>query len=204
VPPRAIEAAGLQAGMPMPPLALQDELSLSLGVHVADQTRKDLAAAGLPYPEHPGEAVLRRLCDLGRNGKKAGRGFYDYAEGGRDKRLWPGLAELYPARADQPEQPEQRELIDRLMFAQANEAARCLEEGVLRSVADANVGSILGWGFAPFQGGALQFINVVGLPAFVARCRELAARHGQRFAPAALLVRMAEAGERFEEGQPAT
>jgi 3-hydroxyacyl-CoA dehydrogenase/enoyl-CoA hydratase/3-hydroxybutyryl-CoA epimerase len=203
VPPRAIEAAGLQAGMPMPPLALQDELSLSLGVHVADQTRKDLAAAGLPYPEHPGEAVLRRLCDLGRNGKKAGRGFYDYAEGGRDKRLWPGLAELYPARADQPEQPEQRELIDRLMFAQANEAARCLEEGVLRSVADANVGSILGWGFAPFQGGALQFINGVGLPAFVARCRELAARHGQRFAPAALLVRMAEAGERFEEGQPA-
>jgi 3-hydroxyacyl-CoA dehydrogenase/enoyl-CoA hydratase/3-hydroxybutyryl-CoA epimerase len=200
VHPRSIEVAGLQAGMPMPPLALQDEVSLSLGVHVADQTRKDLAAAGIPYREHPGERVLRQVCELGRVGKKAGQGFYDYA--GNEKSLWPGLAELYPVKT-MNEQPEQRELIDRLMFAQANEAARCLEEGVLRSVADANIGSIFGWGFAPFQGGALQFINSYGLPAFVARARELAARYGERFAPAALLVKMAEQGEHFEEGQPA-
>ncbi len=201
VHPRSIEVAGLQAGMPMPPLALQDEVSLSLGVHVADQTRKDLAAAGIPYKEHPGERVLRQVCELGRVGKKAGKGFYDYAAGG-EKSLWPGLAELYPVKA-MNEQPEQRELIDRMMFAQANETARCLQEGVLRSVADANIGSIFGWGFAPFQGGALQFINSYGVPEFVARSRELAARHGERFEPAALLVTMAEKGERFEEGQPA-
>ena len=199
VHPRSIEVAGLQAGMPMPPLALQDEVSLSLGVHVADQTRKDLAAVGLPYKEHPGERVLRRVCELGRVGKKAGKGFYDYS--GSDKSLWPGLADLYPVKAH--EQPAQRELIDRMMFAQANETARCLEEGVLRSVADANIGSIFGWGFAPFQGGALQFINSRGLPEFVARARELAARYGERFAPAPLLVKMAEKGERFDEGQPA-
>lgn len=194
VHPRAIEVAGLQAGMPMPPLALQDEVSLSLGVHVSDQTRKDLAAEGKAHVEHPGESVLRQLCEIGRVGRKAGSGFYDWSGG--DKALWPGLAALYPVA---PAQPSQRELIDRMMFAQANEAARCLEEGVLRSVADANIGSIFGWGFAPFQGGALQFINAYGLPQFVARARELAAAHGARFAPAALLVRMAENGERFAE-----
>jgi len=192
VHPRSIEAAGLQAGMPMPPLALQDEVSLSLGVHVSDQTRKDLAAEGKPYTEHPGERVLRQLCEIGRVGKKAGQGFYDWTEDG--KTLWPELGRLYPLAA---QQPGQQELIDRLMFAQANEAARCLQEGVLRSVADANIGSIFGWGFAPFQGGALQFINAYGLPAFVARAQALAAAHGPRFAPAQLLVDMAQRGERF-------
>ncbi|MDN3921212.1 3-hydroxyacyl-CoA dehydrogenase NAD-binding domain-containing protein [Roseateles violae] len=194
VHPRAIEVAGLQAGMPMPPLALQDEVSLSLGVHVAEQTRKDLEAEGKAYTGHPGEPVLRQLCEIGRVGKKAGKGFYDWADGG--KTLWPELGTLYPLAA---EQPAQRELIDRLMFAQANEAARCLQEGVLRSVADANIGSIFGWGFAPFQGGALQFINSYGLPEFVARARELAAAHGERFAPAQIVVDMAARGERFAE-----
>jgi 3-hydroxyacyl-CoA dehydrogenase/enoyl-CoA hydratase/3-hydroxybutyryl-CoA epimerase len=85
------------------------------------------------------------------------------------------------------------------MFAQANEAARCLEEGVLRSVADGNIGSIFGWGFAPFRGGALQFIDSLGVPAFVSRARELAARHGPRFEPAALLVRLASEGRRIGE-----
>ena len=183
--------AGLQAVMPMPPLALQDEVSLSLSMHVAEQTRKDLAAEGRTVPEHPGMAVIRQLCEAGRIGKKARQGFYDYTDDG--KRLWPGLAELFPVAATQP---DQRELIDRLMFAQANEAARCLEEGVLRSVADGNIGSIFGWGFAPFRGGALQFIDTVGVAAFVARARELAAAHGPRFEPAAMLVRLAETGER--------
>ncbi|WP_425260139.1 3-hydroxyacyl-CoA dehydrogenase NAD-binding domain-containing protein [Rubrivivax sp. RP6-9] len=192
VHPRSIEVAGLQAGMPMPPLALQDEVSLSLGLHVADQTKKDLAAEGKPYAEHPGMRVVRQLCEIGRIGKKAGQGFYDYAGG--DKALWPGLATLFPVAAAQP---AQRELIDRLMFAQANEAARCFEEGVLRSVADANIGSIFGWGFAPFHGGALQFIDAMGAAAFVARSRELAARFGPRFEPAAVVVRQAETGGRF-------
>ena len=198
VHPRSIEVAGLQAGMPMPPLALQDEVSLSLGVHVADQTRKDLAAEGKAYVGHPGESVLRALCEIGRVGKKAGKGFYDWAESsaGGGKTLWPELTKLYPLAA---QQPDQKELIDRMMFAQANEAARCLEEGVLRSVADANIGSIFGWGFAPFQGGALQFINAYGLPEFVARARELAAAHGERFTPAQRLIEMAQRGERFME-----
>jgi 3-hydroxyacyl-CoA dehydrogenase/enoyl-CoA hydratase/3-hydroxybutyryl-CoA epimerase len=190
VHPRSIEVAGLQAGMPMPPLALQDEVSLSLGLHVAEQTKKDLAAVGKPCSEHPGMRVLRQLCEIGRIGKKAGKGFYDYSEGG--KQLWPELATLYPVAAVQP---DAQELVDRLMIAQANEAARCLEEGVLRSVADGNIGSIFGWGFAPFQGGALQYINAMGPAAFVARARALASRFGPRFEPAAIVVRLAEQGQ---------
>jgi 3-hydroxyacyl-CoA dehydrogenase/enoyl-CoA hydratase/3-hydroxybutyryl-CoA epimerase len=192
VHPRSIEVAGLQAGMPMPPLALQDEVSLSLSVHVAEQTKKDLAAEGKTLPEHPGYAVIRHLVEIGRIGKKAGKGFYDYTDAG--KALWPELTKLYPTAA---EQPAQRELIDRLMFAQANEAARCHEEKVLRSAADGNIGSIFGWGFAPFQGGALRFIDSMGAKAFVARARELAAKYGPRFEPAAVVVKMAETGGRF-------
>jgi 3-hydroxyacyl-CoA dehydrogenase/enoyl-CoA hydratase/3-hydroxybutyryl-CoA epimerase len=192
VHPRSIEAAGLQAGMPMPPLALQDEVSLSLSLHVADQTKKDLAAEGKPYTEHPGMAVVRQLCEIGRVGKKAGKGFYDWNDDG--KGLWPELVKLYPVAA---QQPAQGELIDRLLFAQVNEAARCYEEGVLRSVADANIGSIFGWGFAPFHGGALQFINAMGAKAFVARARELAALHGPRFSPAAVVVKRADEGGAF-------
>lgn len=197
VHPRSIEVAGLQAGMPMPPLALQDEVSLSLGLHVAEQTKKDLAAEGKPFVEHPGLSVVRQMCEIGRIGKKAGRGFYDWPEDkGGEKALWPELTTLYPTA---PQQPAQRELIDRLMFAQANEAARCYEEGVLRSVADANVGSIFGWGFAPFQGGALQYINAMGAKRFVERARELAATHGPRFEPAAVIVKMAETGGSFHD-----
>ncbi len=198
VHPRHVEQAGLQAGMPMPPLALQDEVSLSLSLHVIEQTRKDLAAADEVYRAHPGEEVIRQLCEIGRVGKKAGQGFYDYGQGSDNsgKRLWPGLAEMYPP-AD--EQPPQRELIDRLMIVQANEAARCLQEGVLRSVADGNVGSIFGWGFAPFHGGALQYVNAMGPKAFVARARELAAVHGARFEPAAIVVELAESGRTFAD-----
>ncbi len=193
VHPRSIEVAGQQAGMPMPPLALQDEVSLSLSLHVAEQTKKDFAAEGKVFAEHPGVSVIRQLCEIGRIGKKAGKGFYDWGDDG--KTLWPELARMYPVAATQP---EQRELIARLMFAQANEAARCVEEGVLRSTADGNIGSIFGWGFAPFHGGALQFINAMGAQAFVVRGRELAARHGPRFEPAAIVVQQAQAGGRFD------
>ena len=195
VHPRSIEVAGLKAGMPMPPLALQDEVSLSLSLHISAQTRKDLAAEGIAYPAHPGEAVLQEVCGVrGRVGKKSGQGLYDYQ--GKDKTLWPGLLEIYPPKA---EQPSQQDIIDRLMFIQANEAARCFEEKVVRSVSDTNIGSIFGWGFAPHQGGALQFINAMGAEAFVARSRELAQRHGARFEPAAIVVKMAQEGGRFED-----
>jgi 3-hydroxyacyl-CoA dehydrogenase/enoyl-CoA hydratase/3-hydroxybutyryl-CoA epimerase len=192
VHPRAIEVAGLQAGMPMPPLALQDEVSLSLAVHVADQTKKDLAAEGKPYDEHPGMAVARQLCEIGRIGRKAGQGFYDYD--GDDKHLWPGLTAMFPTAATQPPLAE---LVDRLLYAQAVESARCLEEGVLRSVVDANVGSIFGWGFAPCHGGTLQFINATGAAAFAARARELAARYGRRFEAPASVLAHARAGTSF-------
>ena len=192
VHPRSIEVAGLQAGMPMPPLALQDEVSLSLSLHVAEQTQRDLANEGIPWQEHPALGVVRRLCEAGRVGKKVGKGFYDWREDG--KQLWAGLAGLFPAA---PQQPPQQELIDRMLWVQANEAARCLEEGVLRSVADANIGSIFGWGFAPFHGGALQFIDAMGAPAFVRRARELAARFGPRFEPAAVVVQQAQQGGGF-------
>lgn len=194
VHPRSIEAAGIKAGMPMPPLALQDEVSLRLSLHVADQTRKDLAAERKPLPEHPGEPVLRMVGGTHqRLGKKTGKGLYDY--NGRDKSLWPELTKLYPTAA---EQPSQQELIDRLMFVQANEAARCFEEKVVRSVADGNIGSIFGWGFAPFHGGALQFINAMGAARFVERSRELAERHGARFAPADIVVMQAAEDGHFE------
>lgn len=193
--PRAIEQAGLAAGMPVGPLALQDEVSLSLALHVMSQTRKDFEAEGKEYRAHPGEAVIRRMVeDLDRPGKRAGRGFYDYPEGGK-KRLWSGLAEHWPVKA---EPLSQQEMVDRLLYAQANETARCYEEGVLRSVSDANIGSIFGWGFAPVHGGTLQFINSVGgTRAFVARARRLAEAYGERFAPAQVLVDMAERGENF-------
>jgi 3-hydroxyacyl-CoA dehydrogenase/enoyl-CoA hydratase/3-hydroxybutyryl-CoA epimerase len=198
VHPRSIEVAGLQAGMPMPPLALQDEVSLSLSLHVAEQTRRDLASEGMPWQEHPALGVVRQLCEAGRVGKKVGKGFYDWHEDG--KQLWTGLTGLFPVAA---QQPPQQELIDRMMFAQANEAARCLEEGVLRSVADANIGSIFGWGFAPFHGGALQFIDAMGAAVFVGRARELAARFGPRFEPADIIVQQALQGGRFgDRGQP--
>ena len=192
--PRSIEVAGLQAGMPVGPLAVQDEVSLSLSLHVLEQTRKDLAAEGKQAPEHPGVAVVEKMVKaLDRPGKKAGKGFYDYPAGGQ-KHLWSGLAEQFPLR----EQLPQRELIDRLMFAQANEAAKCYAEKVVESVADTNIGSIFGWGFAPFQGGALQFINAYGVQNFVKRSRELAKRYGERFKPAPILVKMAKEGRRFE------
>jgi 3-hydroxyacyl-CoA dehydrogenase/enoyl-CoA hydratase/3-hydroxybutyryl-CoA epimerase len=198
VHPRSIEQAGLQAGMPMPPLALQDEVSLSLSMHVRDQTKKDLAAEGKTYVDHPAESVTRQLVEIGRIGKKAGKGFYDWGQGpdGKGKSLWPELTKMYPPK---PEQPSQQEIIDRLLFAQANEAARCYEEKVVLSVADANIGSIFGWGFAPFQGGALQFINAYGLQRFVERARELAKKYGARFEPAGVVVRMAGEGKGFAD-----
>ncbi len=191
--PRAIEMAGLQAGMPVGPLAVQDEVSLSLSMHVLEQTRKDYAAEGKTVAEHPGVAVVEKMCKtLDRPGKKAGKGFYDYPASGQ-KQLWSGLSEQFPLATQLPQQ----ELIDRLMFAQANEAAKCYEEKVVESVADTNIGSIFGWGFAPFQGGALQFINAYGVDNFVRRSKELAKQYGERFKPARILVRMAKEGSTF-------
>lgn len=194
--PRSIEVAGLKAGMPMPPLALQDEVSLSLSLHVMQQTKRALQAEGKTFTPHPAMPVVEKMVkELGREGKKVGKGFYDYPENG-EKRLWPELTNLYPTKE---EQPSQQDLVDRLLYVQANETAKCYEENVVRTVADANVGSIFGWGFAPNQGGTLQFINSIGVKKFVERSHELAAAYGERFAPANILVEMAEKAQEFSD-----
>lgn len=193
--PRAIEMAGLQAGMPVGPLALHDEVSLSLSWHIMQQTRKDCDAEGKPFIPHPAAAALQKMVvDLERAGKRAGKGFYDYPADG-PKHLWAGLQQAFPLAA---QQLPQKDLIERLMFVQANEAAKCFEEKVVLTAADANIGSIFGWGFAPFQGGALQYINAYGIADFVRRAEELAERFSGYFAPAAILLRMAQDGARFE------
>ena len=192
--PRSIEMAGLQAGMPVGPLAVHDEVSLSLSLHILEQTRKDFAAEGKPFPEHPANGITEKMVRvLNRPGKKAGKGFYDYPVGGQ-KHLWSGLAEQFPLK----EQLAQQELMDRLLFIQANESAKCFEEGVVESVADTNIGSIFGWGFGPFHGGTLQFINAYGLEKFVKRAKDLEKKYGERFKPAKILVKMAKEGRKFE------
>ena len=196
VHPRSIEVAGMKSGMPMPPLALQDEVSLSLSLHVMEQTKKAMEAEGKTFTPHPAMSVVEKMVkEFGREGKKVSKGFYDYPENG-EKHIWSDLTELYPTT---DEQPSQQDLVDRLLYVQANETAKCYEENVVRTVADANIGSIFGWGFAPNQGGTLQFINSVGVDKFVARSRELAQKYGARFEPAQILVAMAAKGEVFSD-----
>ncbi|MDQ1257167.1 MAG: 3-hydroxyacyl-CoA dehydrogenase / enoyl-CoA hydratase / 3-hydroxybutyryl-CoA epimerase [Candidatus Hydrogenedentes bacterium] len=192
--PRAIESAGMQAGMPVGPLAVSDEISLALMWHIREQTRKDLEAEGKELPAHPGFKVVEAMVnEHKRLGKAAGAGFYEYPSDGK-KFLWPELGTLFPPKG--VELP-QSEMIDRMMFAQCIETARCYEEGILTSVADANIGSVFGWGFAPFKGGSLQFINDYGVRDFVHRATELAGKYGDRFSPPSLLVKMADKGETF-------
>ena len=195
--PRSIEVAGMKSGMPMPSLALQDEVSLSLSLQVMQQARQAMEMKGKKFIPHPAMPVIEKMVkEFGREGKKVAKGFYDYPKNS-DKHLWPKLTELYPTI---DEQPSQQDLVDRLLYVQANETAKCFEENVVRSVADANVGSIFGWGFAPNQGGTLQFINSVGIDKFVERSRELANLYGVRFEPANILVKMAQKGEVFTDG----
>jgi 3-hydroxyacyl-CoA dehydrogenase/enoyl-CoA hydratase/3-hydroxybutyryl-CoA epimerase len=191
---RSIEAAGLQAGMPVGPLALTDEISLSLLWHIRQQTIEDLKAQGKKPTEHPAyEVANKMLNELKRPGKAAGAGFYEYPKGDGKKHLWSGLKQNFPEGNQLP----QKDLIDRLMFIQAIETARCLEEGVLRNIPDANIGSIFGWGFAPFKGGTLQYINDYGLKEFIVRAKELQGTYGERFAVPDLLEKMAVEGGGF-------
>jgi 3-hydroxyacyl-CoA dehydrogenase/enoyl-CoA hydratase/3-hydroxybutyryl-CoA epimerase len=144
--------------------------------------------------ESPADQVINHFVEnLGRIGKKAGKGFLDYPADGR-KQLWPGLADEYPPAA---EQPDVQEVIKRLMYIQGVETARCMEENVVTDPRDADVGSILGWGFAPFRGGVMSMVHTAGVENFVAECDRLAQAYGPRFSPPAMLRNMVAKGEQL-------
>lgn len=185
VEPASIEAAGAQAGYPAAPLQLSDELNLELMHKIATETRKGAEAAGGTYEPHPAEAVVEKMIEIGRPSRLKGAGFYEYVDGKRAG-LWPGLRETFNSGSTSI--PLQ-DMIDRMLFAEAIETQKCLDEGVLTSTADANIGSIMGIGYPPYTGGSAQFIVGYegalgrGKEAFVARARELAERYGDRFTP---------------------
>lgn len=190
VEPASIEQAGLQAGYPAAPLQLSDELNLELMHKIAVATREGIEAAGGKYEKQMNETVVEKMIELGRPSRLKGAGFYEYVDGKRTG-LWPGLRETFNSGSATP--PLQ-DMIDRMLFAEALETQKCLDEGVLTSTADANIGAIMGIGFPPWTGGTAQFIvgyegpHGVGKDAFVARAKELAAKYGDRFTPPSSLL----------------
>ncbi|MDH1704352.1 3-hydroxyacyl-CoA dehydrogenase NAD-binding domain-containing protein [Acinetobacter johnsonii] len=190
VHPARIEMAALKAGMPVGPLAIQDEVALTLSEHVANETRKALQAEGKDLPRSGADDVIQTMIHtFDRKGKAAGAGFYDYPEGGK-KHLWEGLNH-WKKDVDISEQ----EMIDRFLFVQSLDTLRCYEENVLESVIDANIGSIFGIGFAPWTGGAIQFLNQYGLDQAVQRASQLEAKYGERFKAPQRLVESVSSGQ---------
>ena len=190
VHPARIEMAALKAGMPVGPLAIQDEVALTLSEHVANETRKALQAEGKDLPRSGADDVIQTMIHtFDRKGKAAGAGFYDYPEGGK-KHLWEGLNH-WKQDVDISEQ----EMIDRFLFVQSLDTLRCYEENVLESIIDANIGSIFGIGFAPWTGGAIQFLNQYGLDQAVQRANELEAKYGERFKAPQRLVESVPSGQ---------
>jgi len=193
VPPAMIEQAGKQAGMPVGPLSLNDEVAVDLAFKVLKATKAQLGEGAVDPAQ---EKLLSDMVEKhGRLGRKNKKGFYDYPEAG-PKRLWPGLADLVGKRLA-PEQVDMEELKHRLLVTQALEAARTYEEGVDTDPREADVGSIIGFGFAPYSGGTLSFIDNMGAAAFVKLCEGLAKKHGERFKPNRQLKRMAKTGESY-------
>lgn len=195
----SVEQAAAQAGYPAKVLSLMDELTLTLPRKIRNETRRAVEEAGGSWAGHPADTVIDRMVDeFGRTGRSGGAGFYDYGDDGRRTGLWPGLREHF---AKQDVDVPFTDMVERMLFSEALDSVRCLEENVLTSVADANIGSIMGIGFPAWTGGVLQYINGYegGLSGFVARARELAERYGERFEPPALLVGKAERGEVFAD-----
>jgi 3-hydroxyacyl-CoA dehydrogenase/enoyl-CoA hydratase/3-hydroxybutyryl-CoA epimerase len=184
IPAQSVEQAALQAGYPTGPLALFDEVSLTLARRIRETAHAAAQAEGRQDLEHPSYPIIDAMVDSGRGGRAAGAGFYDYADGKRVG-LWSGLKERETV---DPRDIDLTELQERMLFVEAIDTVRCLDEGVLRSVPDANIGSILGIGFPPWTGGVLQYINSYGHEAFVARAHEFASKYGPRFEPPASLV----------------
>ncbi len=192
----SIEQAALQAGYPAGPLQLTDELTLSLDKKIRDETRAAVLAEGGTWEAHSSEAARDKLVELGRIGRKAGKGFYDYDENGRRAGLWPGLTELFGNGSTEIPFIDMQE---RMLFAEALDSIRCYDERVLTSVEDANIGSIFGIGYPMWTGGVLQYANQYegGLAGFLARARELEASYGSRFAPPQSLIERAERNESY-------
>jgi 3-hydroxyacyl-CoA dehydrogenase/enoyl-CoA hydratase/3-hydroxybutyryl-CoA epimerase len=196
IPAAMVENTARMAGMPVGPLSLNDETALDLGLKIVRAAEHDLGASAVnPQQKQLLETMVEKLQRLGR---KNGKGFYDYPQG-QPKRLWPGLAELLPKKLtlEEVEALDVNELKQRFLVVQAVEAARTFEEHVVTDVREADVGSILGFGFAPFTGGTLSYIDMMGTKAFVALCRKFETKFGARFKPGKLLVEMAEKGESF-------
>jgi 3-hydroxyacyl-CoA dehydrogenase/enoyl-CoA hydratase/3-hydroxybutyryl-CoA epimerase len=199
VPGPTIEQASSQAGYPAPVLQLSDELNLKLMRKIRDAAKNAAQGDGGPWEGHPSETVIDRMLDEGRPGRLEGAGFYEYEDGKRT-RLWPGLKQAFPP-VDDPSALSLKDLQERMLVIEAIETVKCLDEGVIESVADANIGSIFGIGFPGWTGGVLQYINGYqgGPSGFVARARELAERYGERFEPPASLVEKAERGEIYSD-----
>nr|WP_295082134.1 3-hydroxyacyl-CoA dehydrogenase NAD-binding domain-containing protein [uncultured Roseateles sp.] len=189
--PALIDNCARHCGMPVGPLAITDELSIELSVHAGESQKKEFPES---YKEGRSVPVLKRLYELGRLGRKNGKGFYDYDTENGSKRLWTGLSELYSRRAIQP---SPHDLKQRILYVQAVEAARAMEEGVLLNPADGDVGAILGVGYPAYTGGPFCFIDGVGLKAFVAEADRLADLFGEQLRPPLLLRDMAELGLTF-------
>lgn len=195
IDPVLIEAAARANGSPVGPLAAIDEVSQETAYRNGLQMKADVEARGETWQEQPaGELVRRMVEDFGRKGKRFGAGYYDYPQGGK-KRIWPGLKQHFAPNGFRALPFE--DIKDRLVFAQCIEAVRAMQEGVITSAADGNIGSIMGIGFPAQTGGVFQCINAWGLQRFLARARELAGRYGADFEPPRLLIEKAERGEPF-------
>jgi 3-hydroxyacyl-CoA dehydrogenase/enoyl-CoA hydratase/3-hydroxybutyryl-CoA epimerase len=193
VPAAMIENVGRMAGMPVGPLSLNDEVAVDLAWKILKATETDLGVKAIDTRQ---KALLEEMVEKrSRYGRKNGKGFYDYPQNG-PKRLWPGLADLQPKKLD-PDTIDVPTLEKRLLAIQALESARCVEEKVITDVREADVGSILGFGFAPFTGGTISYIDGMGAKAFVDLCNGFAKSYGDRFKPGKLLIDMAKTGETF-------
>ncbi len=191
VEPALVENAAKLVGLPLGPLQLVDETSIDLGVKIARATK---AAMGAAYPDGAVDQVIFAMADRGRLGRKAAAGFYAYDDKGQRTGLWDGLADLWPVAADQPDLSEVQH---RMLFVQALEAVRALEEGVLTDIREGDVGAILGWGFCPWSGGPFSWLDMIGAAKAVEICDRLSAAHGARFAAPTLLRELAARGDSF-------
>jgi 3-hydroxyacyl-CoA dehydrogenase / enoyl-CoA hydratase / 3-hydroxybutyryl-CoA epimerase len=193
VPAAMIENVAKMAGMPVGPLSLNDEVAIDLALKIVKATKTQVGEAAINPAQE--KLLVEMVEKQGRLGRKNKKGFYDYPESG-PKRLWPGLKDLQPTQLD-PDTLDIQELKQRLLVTQALEAARTVEEGVITDPREADVGSILGFGFAPYTGGALSYIDFMGAKNFVALCDKLRAEYGERFAAPKIIREMATTGGTF-------